>query len=494
MINDRNLTINYLLNKSNPFDNKYSSPAERNKLQIYFFDLTNTTNKTEPNFEQQKIFFQNNNLKYISNTYKNHLRNYSNENHTLSETSFNKYRQLIHNNFKNGNNYFNKTHKDQYYSNEEIGVSINEKNPESYKQKNLCKNKNFKNDSDKEYERKKLNKEINNFNFLVKKINKSIERNNRHKMRINDDIGNNDLINYKNNNYENKKENSVGEFILNETDAKNKNFQNMKNLKENNNKRNYKFNSMKSYTEEKINHNFIKFLKKSNLKLLNLNSIYKEIIDNFFYFINRLSKKFLFEEEIKDVNYYSSNIQSLSNLLINLEEHLAKLIKFERTNINQKSKKFEQELLSESRFIKINKNNFDNYENHKLRNNKTRNNFNFKEYLSMTNNNFHSKRSFMNKTQQNISKERNINEETEKENIQNNKQNKINLMKQNEKLIKVMNKLNLEDLSPKHKNINNKIVVNKNFLMNNPHKKFQQNLKFKSSNDLKSLLKQKLNK
>ena len=134
----------------------------------------------------------------------------------------------------------------------------------------------------------------------------------------------------------------------------------MKNLKENNNKRNYKFNSMKSYTEEKINHNFIKFLKKSNLKLLNLNSIYKEIIDNFFYFINRLSKKFLFEEEIKDVNYYSSNIQSLSNLLINLEEHLAKLIKFERTNINQKSKKFEQELLSESRFIKINKNNFDN--------------------------------------------------------------------------------------------------------------------------------------
>ena len=67
-------------------------------------------------------------------------------------------------------------------------------------------------------------------------------------------------------------------------------------------------------------------------------------------------------------------------------------------------------------------------------------------------------------------------------------------MKQNEKLIKVMNKLNLADFSPKHKNINNKIVVNKNFLMNNSHKKIQQNLKFKSSNDLKSLLKQKFNK
>ena len=65
------------------------------------------------------------------------------------------------------------------------------------------------------------------------------------------------------------------------------------------------------------------------------------------------------------------------------------------------------------------------------------------------------------------------------------------MVRHNEKIIKVMNKLNLENFTPKNKNINNKIIVNKNIAMNNSHKKFQQNLKFKSSNDLKSLLKQK---
>ena len=168
-----------------------------------------------------------------------------------------------------------------------------------------------------------------------------------------------------------------------------------------------------------------------------------------------------------------------------------KLIKFERENNNEGIKKCEKESPEGSKLIKINKNICINYKNNIPRKNKTRNNLNFNEYLSQTNTNFNTKRNFIYKTQQYNTKDEIINEEIAKENIQNIKPNKINMVKHNEKLIKVMNKLNLENFTPKNKNINNKIIVNKNIAMNNSHKKFQQNLKFKSSNDLKSLLKQK---
>ena len=507
MINDRNIIFNYSLNEPNHYNNKYFSSAGRNKHQIpknlYYFDLINTTNKTEPNFDyyikinnhekgrnsnhlynqKQKIIFRNNN----SNMVKNNFRNYSN-NCTLSKISLNKYRRLLeNNNLETENNYFNKTHKTQNYSNDERRVSIIEKNPESYNQKNQINNNYFIDNSDKIDDRKKLNREINNFNFLVKKINKSIERSKMHRMRLNNDIENNDIINY--NDFDDERENLVSEFTINENKLKNKKLKNIKNLKEENNKKNYKFNSINTDSEEKINHNFIRYLKNSNLKLLSLNSIYKEIIDNFFYFINQLSKKILFKEEIRDVNYYISNTKSLSNLLINLQEYLNKLIKFERENNNEGIKKCEKESPEESKLIKINKNICINYKNNIPRKHKTRNNFNFNEYLSQTNTNFNTKRNFIYKTQQFNSKDENITEEIE--NIQNIKQNKINMVRHNEKIIKVMNKLNLENFTPKNKNINNKIIVNKNIAMNNSHKKFQQNLKFKSSNDLKSLLKQK---
>jgi hypothetical protein len=44
--------------------------------------------------------------------------------------------------------------------------------------------------------------------------------------------------------------------------------------------------------------------------------------------INQLSKKYAFNKEIKDVQYYLSNANHLSNILIDLEQHLNKMIKY----------------------------------------------------------------------------------------------------------------------------------------------------------------------
>ena len=80
-----------------------------------------------------------------------------------------------------------------------------------------------------------------------------------------------------------------------------KKYKNLKNNKEKNIRRNPTFN--KNFeSKENLNQNFIKYLKKDNQKLYNINAIYKQLLDSFFYFINQLSKKYHFEKEIKGKN------------------------------------------------------------------------------------------------------------------------------------------------------------------------------------------------
>ena len=57
-----------------------------------------------------------------------------------------------------------------------------------------------------------------------------------------------------------------------------------------------------------------------------------------------------------------------------------------------------------------------------------------------------------------------------------------------------MSKLNSENILPKNKNINQKIIVNKNKALNNNQKNSLQNSKIKDSNDLKSLMNPKFYK
>ena len=68
-----------------------------------------------------------------------------------------------------------------------------------------------------------------------------------------------------------------------------------------------------------LDENFLKFLKDENEKLKNLNNTYKQLIDSLFYFINELSHKFSYYQELFDISYYIHHVDDLSKTLIGLE-------------------------------------------------------------------------------------------------------------------------------------------------------------------------------
>ena len=488
--NERDFNSDYLFNKTNE-DINYLSPIDINQSQINFFNESNKTErKIDYNDENNKYEcsdyskcnysldrnrmknkINNNIIIEDSNKTMNNLKNYPSWKNTLSELSFRNFRQII---------------KDRQYEIEksEYNTMISYNNDINFyiKQPN-----NKRNISEREYNRERLNKEILNFNFLVKKINKTIDRRKiEQRMRLSTDIGNNNIINYNNKG----RDNIDHESIIIDKEDKIQKYKKLKKQEETNKKRNSTVNNNLNHSQERINNNFIKYLKKDNEKLLNINIIYKQIIDTFFYFVNQISKKFSFQNEIKDINHYLSNTKSLSNILVDLEEHLNNLIKTNNSNNIQNNEEINKELLGNSKFIKINAFNCNNKENKKNEKIKTRNHLNLKEYLSQTHIKNNPNNNCLNKTQQYFSTDQNIlnlNEGSEKENIKNDELKTTNLTKNNEKLIKVFNKLNIKSFPPKHKNINNKIVVNKNKAMNN-NKKMNNHLKFKQSNDLRTLI------
>ena len=64
---------------------------------------------------------------------------------------------------------------------------------------------------------------------------------------------------------------------------------------------------------------FVKFLKEENEHLKNLSNIYKQLIDSLFYFVNDLSHKFSYYQELFDISYYIQHVNDLSKTLIGLE-------------------------------------------------------------------------------------------------------------------------------------------------------------------------------
>ena len=516
--NGKNLSLNYLLTESNTFNN-YPSIINKNASNLYYLNMIN--NKTLPNFyiddddkinmnekmsninysQEKNINYQNNHHKYIffnKNISKNHIKNFSYWNNILSDLSLNKYRLML---TKTEKNNLNKTKKSQDFY-KENNITINYTNPKTTKNYRKIK-QNVREYSESENDRKTLNKEIHNYNLLEKKINKTIERSNiekRLKFNTNDlDIDNDDIFNYKIkiNESEKEKNNLNKNRILNNKNNQGNKYKKInnyseeqsikKNLDYNNNNNNYQKNV-------NLNQNFIKYLKKDNQKLLSINNIYKQLLDSFFYFINQLSIKYFFGKEIKDINYYISNRQHLSNILIDLEEHLNKLIK-------EKKEDNDKELMSSSKFITINIDKNKNNKEKKIKRTKTRNNFSLRELLSQNlqnnkkisdNNN---NKNIVITTQKNFSKEKKINDEVRKTNeaIQNNRQIKIKLTKHinNGKIIKIMNKLNLEFLNKKQTNSDNKLIFKRNLIINNNIK--NKNSTLNESNDLKSLINPKFN-
>ena len=480
--NDVKSSLNNFFNESNSFTD-HPSIISNDISNLYYLNMIN---KTLPNFtiDENRLINHNKKIFFNSNIPQNHYKNFSYWNNVLSDLSFNKYRKMI---IKDENNDFNKTRKSHDFF-KENKININYTNPRSINKNYRKLNKDIRKNSDVEKYRKLLNKEILNYNLLEKKINRTIERSNISK-RISINDNENDIIITNNEiNKHNKKDIKNDNEILNRNiklskqKDQDKKYKNLKNNKEKNIRRNPTFN--KNFeSKENLNQNFIKYLKKDNQKLYNINAIYKQLLDSFFYFINQLSKKYQFEKEIKDINYYTNNTKHLSNILIDLEEHLNKLIK-------EKNEDIEHELKSDSKFIKINVNR--NIKNKAANKTNSRNYISLMDYISQNQrsykNNYINK-NIINKTEYNISKDENINDEIEKK--------KNNPFIKNKKIIKIMNKLNLEFLnSPKQANLNNKLILSKKRIINNNknNKNIIKNSKINESNDLKSLINPKFYK
>ena len=278
-----------------------------------------------------------------------------------------------------------------------------------------------------------------------------------------------------------KKNNLINEFLLNNIKLSNINSNKKLKRKKGNEddinsqkkimKRNITFNYNDKVKSENINYNFIKYLKKDNQKLNHINTIYKQLIDTFFYFINQLSKKYSFKGNIKDINYYLSHANDLSNILIDLEQHLNKVIKSYELNQNEIEQKFkntlknkesddEQELLTKSKFISMDIEN-KNKKNEKSSN--TRNLNNSKEILTKNNKSAILSKKYINKTIENNSINYLANANERSDNINNKmKQKIIKIRKKNGKLMNMMNKLNIGFVSPKQTMINNNYNIRKN--------------------------------
>mgnify|MGYP003571364010 CR=1 FL=1 len=543
LINSETQNDNYI-NAINKDPRKYKYIA--NDKCIHKVHSNHYSREKIPKFSPYKIDYpiktlNNSNNKNIyktnNNTFSNNIKEFILWDKKLSDLSINKYRKI-----KKGKNNGNvRDEKDEYLTipNDDIDSyrngflmkarnSNNSINQNFNKTNEFCANENYDNNIDnssfnikkikvknnnKLKSRIRLNKEINNYNKLEKKINKKIEDSIKNQFMKTYDK---DYYNYKNtmnnNIYEHKKRNIMNKFLLkhihiNDSNSNQKSKridgsdddinQVGKNMKRNttfdyyNNKEN----------KENINYNFIKYLKKDNQKLIQMNTIYKQLIDTFFYFIHQLSKKYCFKKEIKDVKYYLSNSNYLSDMLIDLEQHLNKLVKpndiikndkanshknNDNININEddNDNDHEEELLTETKFISMNLDKFKKIEKPI----EQKRNVNIgKEYFSPNSKNVFSSTNIRNKTFQNNSLNF-INNIDGKDFLKIN--NKINKnRKNNDRLLKILNKLNSGGLlSSKNKSLNkNKIVFGKNSLCNNIINKENLNINLKS-NDIKSIV------
>ena len=364
----------------------------------------------------------------------------------------------------------------------------NSKNPK-YKIR-INKEKIDFNNIEKEINEEKEIKETNQNENTIKKIKKNSIDISAHRSKHNEKKYS--RINFNEDELTNKKRNNKNMFSEMKKDGNNKLFQEVREEDDDISK------DLSSGNVAKINQNggisnegyrninFIKYLKQGNEKLINANIIYKQLIDSFFYFINQLSKKYSFNKGIKPIAYYISNANELSNLLIDLEQHLNRVIlSYKKENKPQqkdlrkdKDKEgdigSEGELVGKSKFI--NMNTYKKSEQIIKKRNKWTNQM--KEFLTQQNNKVYIKNNnnSLNKTLTNNSI--NCSHSNNKEIIKNkNVLSTINNNNKNDnnsiKLIRVMKRINLGLYTP-HTPHNNRISNKRNIrnlkLMNNNNK------------------------
>ena len=500
-----NSNNNYDYGKDDNFINKLHSDFF-NQEKIYDYSLENN------NFPIRKLknTFYKNIYNINANTQTNSFKEFTLLDKSLSNLSLNKYRQMKSNkNFETEiNDYQTIPNEVDSYPNELLIKCHNSFNPYHVNKSKESENKLYINQIDGnigdslDYDRMKvkrsnnlknkirLNKEIINYNKLEKKINNKIEDSYNQNLLNNYKLDYyifNDSMKSKNEDTENKnKRIFINEYLLNS--IRNKHLKSHKQLKrikddeddeddishqEKKIKRNTTFNYNLSKPKEKENENintkFIKYLIKDNQKLVHINLIYKQLIDTFFYFVNQLAQKYSFKKELKNINYYINNANHLSNLLIDLEQHLNKMIKLNDINsknteteniegFNEQEQDQEKELLNKSKFISMN---LENKVKQKLKF-KTRNENYIKKFYSQNSKKGVSSRKIGNRTMQNNSLNfLNVADRNEIELIKMKSKNNKN-KKNNDRLIKMLNKINTGRFSPlKQKNLNNKISFKK---------------------------------
>ena len=510
ILNSDDLDNKYYLNMINNSNNNYDYRKDDNfisKLHSDFFNQEKIYDYSPANnnfpIRKLKNTFYKNIYNINANTQTNSIKEFTLLDKSLSNLSLNKYRKMksnknfeteindyqtipnellikCHNSFNPYyiNNSNRKESENKLYISQTYG---NNGDSLDYDQMRVKRTKNLKN-------KIRLNKEINNYNKLEKKINKKIG--DSYKLNLLNNFKNdfytfNETIKYNNEENENKnKRYLINEYLLNS--VKNNYLKSHKKLKrikddeddishqEKKMKRNTTFNYNLSKPKEKekesdnINTKFIKYLKKDNQKLVHINLIYKQLIDTFFYFVNQLAQKYSFKKEIKNINYYINNANYLSSMLIDLEQHLNKMIKsydinYKNTETENSEVNIEQdqdkELLNKSKFISINLEN-------KIKQKpafKTRNENYIKEFYSQNSKKGISSKKTGNRTMQNNSLNfLNVADRNEiglikmKSKINKNKKN-------NDRIIKMLNKLSGGRFSPlKQKNLNNKISFKNN--------------------------------
>ena len=526
----------------------------KNYLNVNYKHQNNINNRIHDNFynniyplhySQDKNTFPNNRNNYTLNTSiekynsntntNNNKKQFSFWDKNLSNLTINKYKRMREDiNFQTIQNDINSYRNDylihytnsfrDYIDKDKINNEINEiylnKNNDNENENDIINNIDNGESTYIDYNKKnkikrlknkiRLQKEISNFNNLEKKINKKIEKSNRQKKlkEYKKDYYNthNYIINFNNDEIKNTKKD---ESLLNNIKISQRNSHDKLKRKKGDEddiksqkvilKRNTKFPNNDKENEENINKSFIKYLRNDNNKLIHINTIYKQLIDSFFYFVNQLAKKYDYKKSIEDINYYISNANDLSNRLIDLEQHLNNVIKLNDLNNNinnnninttlsykylKKENKTnnDKELLNKSKFITIDTDKIKKLKNAFI----TRNLYSHGNLTKNYKSNFTSKNN-INKTLQNITP--NYLNETNNNNGNMTAKNKpsqkiIKIRKNNGRLIKIMNKLNAGLFSPNEKSYKAQINMIKNKMINNN----DSNLKSNKSNDLKSII------
>ena len=270
--------INYIINSNNNF---LFSNNEKNNIE---------NNYIEPTFDISTDikFIKSNN--YNKNLFNSNLENsdnpknfYTNENpYKVSKISIDKYNKIknMNNNIFSNNINDNKLIKSDFNNKKHLSNSFDKKYNYFF---------DYRNDD----------------NIGIKNKPKTID----------------DQTNYKNiqNNFENINDN-------------------INNLEKNNN--NYKKSLNDKIIGENIGLKDDKYLKKENEKLAEINSIYKQIINNLFFFINQLSQKFDPNKKNFNLSYYFIHLNDLSSDLNNLIQNI---INTEGTNnMNYSPKKINE--------------------------------------------------------------------------------------------------------------------------------------------------------